>query len=230
MGYKKEIINSQRSLNVISKNNKEIITKAKYGPSKEIRIPLILTENLSFFVASIIGDGHLKKDKFQISIENSNKELINYIQKICKELFNKSLNIHPIKIRKNRKPTFKLNIDSKSIYNLLNKVFEIPSGKKSNIVKVPYYIKKSNKKIKLAFLKGIMATEGGKRKRGYGLSTASKELWEDLMKLFNNIKIVVLKDKWIYQKYKKEYYGISFKEKYMKLLMWECQSGQMGNV
>ena len=105
---------------------------------------------------------------------------------------------------------------------------EIPYGKKSHIVKVPEIIKNSNKLIKIAFLQGIMMTEGGKRKRGYGLSTASNQLWKDLIQLFSDVGIQVRKDKWTHKRYKKEYYGISFKVEEYSTLMRECQSGQMG--
>ncbi len=230
MAYIKDVLDSQKDLRLISREKDKIITKAKYGPSKPTQIPLKLSEDLSFFIASIIGDGHLKKDKFQISIELSDKLLLNKLNKICKDLFGREFNIHPIKLRNNKKPTSAIYMDSKQIYNLLNKVFEIPVGKKSHIVKVPIYILNSNRKIKIAFLKGIMATEGGRRKRGFGLSTASKNLWEGLIKLFNDVGIAVLKDKWVYKKYKKMYYGISFKEKYIPLLTWVCRSGQTGDV
>lgn len=218
MDYKEKVINSQKELKLISKNENEIITKAKYGPSKETKIPLNLEEDLAFFVATIIGDGHLKKSKFQTSIELTDERLLNYIKKMCERLFDRKFNINKVKIRKGRKPTFVMLIDSKAIHNFLIEVFEIPSGKKSHIVKVPEHIKNSNEKIKLSFLKGIMATEGGKRRRGYGLSTASENLWKDLIILFEEINIPVLKDKWIYQKYKKEYYGISFRKEHMKKL------------
>lgn len=219
--YKKEIINSQSELKIITKSSKEIITKAKYGPSKKTKIPLYINEDLAFLIGAIIGDGHLKKSKFQITIELTNKRLIDYISKICENLFNRKFNVRFVKLREGKMQSYHMCIDSKSIYNLLNKVFEIPFGKKSHIVKVPQHIIKSNKQIKLAFLRGIMATEGGKRRRGFGLSTASKQLWKDLDIIFKDLGIPILKDKWIYKKYQKEYYGISSKKEYMNLLMWE---------
>src|SRR3989304_7384828 len=215
--YKRDVIHSQKELNIISKTNKEIVTKAKYGPSKLTKIPLNLSRELVFLVGAIIGDGHLKKDKFQISIELSNYKLIRNIQQICKSLFNREFNINKVKKRENKKQTFSLLMDSKSISRLFEKVFEIPNGKKSNIVWVPFNIKKANKKIKIAFLKGIMETEGGKRRRGFGLSTASKRLWKDLILIFEDVGIPVLKDRWVY-KNKKEYYGIVFKSKYMPII------------
>ena len=230
MNYKEEILKSQRDLKIISMNKNEIITKAKYGPSKLTKIPFKLSEDLVFFVGAIIGDEHLKKDKLQISIELTNKELLIYIKNICKQLFNREFNLGKEIVREGKKNSWNMSIDSKSIYLLLKDVFEIPSGKKSNIVKVPRYIKNANKEIKTAFLKGIFATEGGKRKRGYGLSTASEELWKGLIILFNDINIPVLKDSWVYKKYKKKYYGLSFRKEYANQVMWECRSGQTGDV
>ncbi len=230
MKYKKSVLLSQKDLKVIKEDKEGIYVKAKYGPSKLTRIPFDLGEGLSFFVGAIIGDGHLKKDKLQVSIELSDKDLIIYLKDICKNLFDREFNILNVKLREGRKPTWVMRIDSKAIYNLLKDVFEISSGKKSHIVKVPGLIKESNDEIKISFLKGIMATEGGRRRRGYGLSTASEELWEGLIILFNEVNIPVLKDSWIYQKYKKKYYGICFRKEHMKRLMWECRSGQTGDA
>jgi intein/homing endonuclease len=218
MKFKEKIILSQKDLKLISKNNSQIIVKAKYGPSKPTAIPLGVDENFAFLVASIIGDGHIKKSKFQIAFECTNPRLNNLLKKICKEKFNREFNIKKIKERPGKKPSSILRIDSKAICKLLEGPFEIPRGKKSHLVKVPKIIKESNKSIKIAFLKGILATEGGKRRRGYGLSTASKELWLNLIEIFKELNIPVLTDKWTHQSYKKDYYGISFKECHLKRL------------
>ena len=230
MNYAKSAINSQKDLKLITKTKNYIITKAKYGPSKETKIPLKLTKELSFLVATIIGDGHLRKSKRQILIELTDISLLKRIQEYCIQTFNRKFNINPVKLRLGKKPSWQIPMDSKAIYNLLNQTFEIPIGKKSHIVKVPEFIKKSNKKIKKSFLQGIMLTEGGKRRRGYGLSTASKTLQEELFNLFADIGITTTKDKWLYKKYKKEYYGLIFKKEYYSFLMRECRSGQTGYV
>ena len=227
---KEKIKNSQRNLRLISENENEIYVKAKFGPSKETRIPLSMDENLSFFIASIIGDGHLRKEKFQISIELTEKKLLIYLKNICKKLFCREFNINKVKLREGRRQTYNMVMDSKAIYSLLNEVFGIPSGRKSHLVKIPEYIKNSDEKAKLSFLRGIMATEGGKRRRGYGLSTASENLWKDLISLFEELKIPILIDKWEHKKYRKIYYGLVFKKEYMPKLMWVCRSGQTGDV
>ena len=230
MDIQKEVLDSQRELKTIKTNKWGIITKARFGPSKETKIPFLLNEELSFFAATIIGDGHLRKSKLQITIELSNRELIEYIKETCIKIFNRNFNIYPVKQREGRKQTYHMLMDSKAIYSLLNKVFEIPVGNKSNIVVIPELIKKSNDSIKSAFLIGIMLTEGGNRRRGIGLSTSSKKLWEDLIQLFNQMGIKLYIDRWIYKKYNKEYYGFYFKRECLPILTQKCKNYEMNKI
>jgi hypothetical protein len=230
MDLKKIIIESQKELKILKTNNEFLITKAKFGPSKETKIPLELEEKMSFFVATIIGDGHLKKEKFQIAVQLCNKKLIESIKETCMKLFNRDFNIHTIKDRQGKKPINQMVIDSKSIYLLLNQVFEVQKGKKSNIVCIPRVIKESNNSIKSAFIIGIMVTEGGSRRRGIGMSTSSKRLWIDLIKIFKDIGINVFTDKWIYKKYNKEYYGLYFKKEKINIILNECKDKELNSL
>lgn len=131
MEYEELIIESQRELNIIYKNNRKLITKAKFGPSKRTEIPLEINEEISLLASSIIGDGHLKRSKFQITLEATNPNLPKMIQKICLNQFNRNFNITPVKPRIGKKDTTNIRIDSKSIYCFLNKALEIPIGKKA---------------------------------------------------------------------------------------------------
>lgn len=225
-----KIKNSQTDLKLISENEEYLLVKAKFGPSKITKIPLALNEELAFLVGAIIGDGHLKKSKFQITLECTDEYLLKFIQKICRDLFERKFNINKVKKRKGKKSSKTIIIDSKAIHNLLNKVFEIPIGRKSSIVKIPEIIKHSNASIISSFIIGILLTEGGKRRGGVGISTASKELWEGLIEIFQSIDIKILKDEWIYKKYNKKYYGITFKPQNLEIIMRECRSGQTGQI
>lgn len=228
MGYKEAVIKSLKSLNLINRNKKVIVVKAKFGPSRETKIPLTINEEMSCLTAAIIGDGHLKKEKLQISLDGFDKDLINEFRDISNKLFNRNFNVtHWTERNKER---YCLRIDSKAIYNLFREVFKISSGKKSNIVKAPRYIKESNKSIKSAFLIGIMVTEGGRRKRGFGLSTSSKELWKDLSYLFIDVGFTIKTDRWIHKKYKREYYGISFKKNNLKMLLDKCKNKKIRDI
>jgi intein/homing endonuclease len=216
----KELIKLYKDeMNIINSDVRGLTVKARRGPSKETRIPLYVNENLSFFVATIIGDGHIKKDKEQTSIELSNKNLIELIRHNCFIIFERKFNICMIKRREGKKQTFTIYMDSKGIRLLLNHKFSIPRGKKSNIVEVPEVIKKSNKDIKAAFIAGIMLTEGGKRRRGFGLSSASSVLQKDLIQLLSDLGIQTSTDKWINKKNEKEYYGLVFKKENMNQIL-----------
>jgi len=230
MTYIQDILDSQKELKIISRTKEEIICKAKRGPSKITRIPLKMSENLIFLIAAIMGDGHLKKHKMQITFECTNKVLIEKLKYIFKSTFKRNFNIYSVKARLGRLPSFHMCIDSKSIYNFFKVVFQIPSGKKSDIVKVPKYVQISNKSIKTAFLIGILVTEGGKRRRGFGLSTASNDLWGGIIMLFANLHIPIFTDKWIYKKYNKEYYGISFKKKEILKIANKCKNKNIGRI
>lgn len=221
MDYRKKVIKCLTGLKILSKNNSYFITRANYGPSKPTRIPLIIDEKLACFIAAIIGDGHLNIDKMQIRIDGFNKDLLDAFKSLSKMLFDRMFNI--TSWLEKEKPRYCLRMDSKALYLLFNKVFEIPYGKKSDIVKVPNYIFIQNKSIKAAFIIGLLVTEGGSRRRGIGLSTASKSLWEDLSRLFADLSLRISRDKWIYKKYNREYYGISFLKKRMSILKEACQ-------
>ena len=227
---KNKILKSQKELRTIKIEKNRIYVKARFGPSKITKIPFHINEELAFFIATIIGDGHLKKSKKQITIELTDKYILEEIKRICLQTFEREFNICDIKKRKDRKQSYNINMDSKAIHNLLNQVYGIQIGKKSHIVQIPDIIKKSNKSIKSAFLIGIMVTEGGKRRRQYGLSTASENLWNDLINLFSEINISTSKDKWIYKKYEKEYYGLIFRKDKLPILIKKCKNDIISKV
>jgi len=105
MNFRKKVLQSQEELKTIQINEDNIVTKAKFGPSKETKIPFLLDEPLAFFVASIIGDGHLRKSKLQISMELSNKNILEYVKDICFKLFDRKFTISSVKLREGRKQT-----------------------------------------------------------------------------------------------------------------------------
>ena len=230
MEYKKKVINSQNDLKIIKRTKERLEVIAKRGPSKKTTIPLKIEEKMAFLCGTIIGDGHLKKKKLQITLENTNLKLIDAIKGITKELFNRKFKYTLRKKRKNKKQSWEIRIDSKAIYNLMLIVFKIPSGKKSDIVKIPFEFKRGKNSIKAAFLIGIIVTEGGYRKRGYGLTTASKQLRDNVVKLLNDLKIKALKDEWTNKKYNKKYYGLSFRKEEKKKIILACKDKKVRKI
>ncbi len=183
---------------------------------------------MACFIAAIIGDGHLRKHKLQIVLDGFNKNLINNFKILSQKLFGRDFNV--VHWMERGKERYRLTMDSKAIYLLLNEVFEVQSGKKSNIVGIPVQIKNSSLSVKCAFVIGLIVTEGGRRRRGFGMSTSSKKLWFDLIEIFQDIGIKISKDKWIYKKYNKEYYGISFLKSRLVILIDGCKDEEIKNI
>ena len=218
-------------MRLISLNKDNIFVQAKYGPSKVVKLPLKISDDLSCLVAFIIGDGHLLKNKFRTSIESSNKNLLLIASKIVKDLFNIKTSIKKIKKRDRKKQTYHLTIYSKAIQELLSIIFKIPRGKKSNIVRVPKQISLRDKKIKGAFIIGLLAAEGSRRgKYNVRICSASIGLLEDVKKILKDLKIDSKIESWINKKYKKEYYSIFFERNSLNSLMRRCRSGQTGQI
>lgn len=230
MEYRKRVEETLRKIIIKERNEDNLLVHSLRGPRRIVRVPLILDEKLSFLCGVIIGDGHLRLDKKKISIELTDYNLLFSIKEIFTELFSKELNITKRKTREGHKDSYVLGIDSRAIYDLMNLVFGISSGKKSNYVGIPELIISSDLSIKSAFLAGILVTEGGKRKRGIGLSTSSKRLWEDLLRVFSEMSLKILKDKWVNEKYEKEYYGISFSKETLASIVQNCRDSRIKEI
>jgi len=231
MSYKNEVFCLSNRMRLISINTNSIRVQAKYGPSKVVQLPLFISNDLSCLMAFIIGDGHLSKHKFKTSIESSNKEILISLSKIVKSLFNTKILIKKIKKRAGKKQTYHLTIYSKAVQELLNLVFGIPKGKKSDFVRIPKHILLANKEIKSAFISGLLAAEGSRKgKRRIRLCSASKHLLLDTQSILKDLKIKSSIESWINKKYKKEYYSLSFRRNHLTSLMRGCRSGQTGQI
>ncbi|MBI5872515.1 hypothetical protein HZB88_05555 [archaeon] len=190
MDYQKGVLELSNRMRVVSIDKNTVYLQARYGPSPIVKIPLKISEDLSCFVAIVIGDGHLKKNKFVTSIEVSNRKLLVILSKIIFKLFSIRTVIKKVKKRMGKKQTYHLTIYSKAVQELLNIIFGIPRGKKSSIVNIPRPILLENKNIQSSFMVGLLVTEGSKKgRRRVRISTSSKVLTMGIQKVLNNFGI-----------------------------------------
>lgn len=164
--------NSQVSFSVLMKFEKEyqvevekIIKEIKYVTSKsspnKIKIPELDPE-IAYLVGYVSGDGHIRvplknRDHWEIIVESwTDESRLDYINEILKRKFN----LTGIKTKNKTRPGYRLYINSKVVHKILTKVFEIPMGKKSDIIEVSKIIDKSNSKIKRKYLQGWFDAEG----------------------------------------------------------------------
>ncbi len=207
-----DLLNRTKNVRIVKIETNKIVVDIIKGSNKRFSIPCKLSNDLAYLVAAIICDGHIRKDKYRIMFEITNKKIFdNFSQKICNVFDIKPKYKLIIDKRKDRKPRYRIDINGKPIIVFLNYFFDIPRGKKSNSVKVPSLINKSTKKIKKAFIQGVFDTDGGKRHRGWGLSSKSIMFRDGIFCMLSEFGFDVRKDEWINKKYNLKYYGLYFK-------------------
>jgi intein/homing endonuclease len=202
------------NVRILNKENDSVRVQIVKGSNNIVSLPLSVSNDLSYIVAAVICDGHIKRDKYRVVFENVNLDTVKKFSRCLENVF--GINAYYFKIydkRKGRKLRYRIEINSKPLVVLLNKIFEIPRGKKSDKIKVPKVIKESNIEIKKSFIEGVFDTDGGKRHGTLGLSSKSKKFRDDVAVILNDLNIRVNKDEWINKVYKQKYYGFYFKVK-----------------
>jgi len=229
--YKTEVLKLAKIMRTDSLDGESIYLRAKYGPSKSVKVPLRMTEELVCLVGMIIGDGHLKKNQFTTTIEISNKRTLEILSQIIFQLFDIKTTVIPVRKRDGRLQTYHLTVYSKAVQELLSQVFEIPKGKKSNIVDVPKNVTIQEKSIQNAFIIGLLITEGSRKDRKrVRLASSSERLLRNTQKMLTNLNIQSYVTKWTYKKYKREFYELSFKKVYLDNLSERCKSEKVCQI
>ena len=97
-------------------------------------------------------------------------------------------------IRPKKNILYICTIESKTIYNFLNKEIGITNGKKAKIAKVPKLTKKNH----IYLLAGLLDSDGGRKGNCFGLSTASQELADFCINMFKRLNLSFHSCPWFY--------------------------------
>ncbi len=182
------------------------IERSKSDIRRNIAFPEFLTEDLAEFIGIMVGDGHLHfsvgkqlsggpliRSDICISFNQKEQSYINFVNNLFYSLFNLKMKYQVEK----RSMAAILRAHSKGLVQFLNKICEIPLNKKSDHVKIPTIIRSSDKKVKVAFLRGLADTDFSisfryRQGKGHIYPTIkagfkSKNLVEDLENLFADI-------------------------------------------
>jgi len=153
------------------------------------------SEDLALFLGMFAGDGCLTIGHngfgyrtYPVCFVNTNIDYINLFTNLFYKLFKIKGSISVCK-RQNKKDLWCFQKCSFQIYNLINREFEIPVGKKARIVRIPSFIMKGSQELQRHFFYGLLITDGSLRKRGdimfhsssqnliYDLKDLVKSLW-----------------------------------------------------
>ncbi len=156
--------------------------KQRGKSSNSIRLPIYF-EDFYYLAGLFVGDGYHKK--FIVG----KKELMNRFIKICK-----SLGISLTFREYDRTPEI---VTNETLVQVLSLLFDYPLKNKSHSVKISEFVSQSPDKYISKFIKGYFDTDGcvEKGRRAITISSASKQMIDDLQLLLLRFGCVSIKEK-----------------------------------
>lgn len=216
MDFQKFVKIIMRDTEIITKRrHRNLFVRPRRGTKRFVRIPLKNSPELCFLSGSIIGDGHLKKVKFGITIEMTDKKILKLIKSKFESVFLLKLKMYKIRDkRSNRKLRWLLKFQSKAIWLLFTKVFGIPSGKKSDTVTVPQIVLNSQKwECKKQFIGGLFLSDGGTSGKRISFTFSNKLVCNQVKRILNQFGISCWISKWTHNISKKKVFNIFISSK-----------------
>ncbi len=150
------------------------------------RIPLETSADLAEFLGYVWGDGHLEKG--YVDVTNEDTEILSRIAELSQKLFGLQT-----KIRKEKRSPklFRAIIASKTLVAILNTLYELPFGKKSNKIGMPAFLLTAPKNVSAAFLQAYFDCDGfiAKNTRSIEMVSASESFARGLHYLLRKHEI-----------------------------------------
>jgi SpoVR like protein/LAGLIDADG-like domain len=116
--------------------------------------PLVLTEDFSYWLGVLIGDGNMTSDHRYVSIVNTDEELLTNFQKIGENLFGLSAK------RKDEPTKSRIFFYSLTLIKWLNENLNIKIGYAAPIKEVPSLVLQSPKSVIASFVRGLFDADG----------------------------------------------------------------------
>jgi len=161
---------------------------------RKIKLPTDITADLAYLIGYVIGDGCLsgknliKRSQFRIRIASDTKKFLN---QIINPLFHQLFSIKGRIYKITNSQCYELSVQSKVLYLFLNKICDIPIGKKKGKLTIPTIISKGSKKIKFAFISGFFDADGCiyEKQKAIIFAQADRKFLTMLRRLLNNLNI-----------------------------------------
>ena len=149
---------------------KELVFKSG---QRTMRFPCKLTVELAEFAGYVYGNGNLEKRA--IHFTNANVEIITRFVELSELLFGVKPRI--LREKTSNARVTRVSINSKVITAVFSKLFGLPQKKKTNVMKIPFFLMTSRKEVKTAFLRAFFDCVGiiASGHRCVEVATASKE-------------------------------------------------------
>jgi hypothetical protein len=116
-----------------------------------------MTLEIAYLIGLIITDGHIRANRSEVSIAQSNREMLEKVSKV----FAKAFGVRPNIVEGgHNKSDLKLVVYSSALRVFLSVVWGLPIGEKSYDVSVPHVIAHSARAVQMAFVAGCVDGDG----------------------------------------------------------------------
>ena len=165
--------------------------------SFDTMLPKRFSSDLFYMTGLIMGDGciPMKFNKsgrqYEVFVEKANYP---FIKGVVAPLFKSTFMLKNVKIRKQLtnidKTRYRAYFMSRIVYETLNKIFGIPAGKKSHIIRFPPVMEEMPFEFRMALFSGLVDTDWGRiRWNRFGTHMSSECLSKDYLELFRELDI-----------------------------------------
>lgn len=153
------------------------------------KIPDKLTSELCYFIGLLITDGHLvediKRGHYVLLLFTSYEEERDLILKLIKKLFDYNAYVRTRRVGFNKRDNYEIHINSKELLYYFKEVIGLPTGPKSNIVRIPKTFFNLDRELTVNFIRGILDGDGNiSLKKPINISSGSYGFLEDLQRIF----------------------------------------------
>lgn len=168
--------------------------KCKY--CQKPKIPKRFLPSFYYFLGLVTTDGHIQynRDKtwYNTSLYTSEREEVNLILNLIKNLFDYNSSVRKRKTCFSRRPNYQINISSKNVCEFLHKT-GIPYGAKSYTIRLPLLVQNCSEGDFWHYLRGVFDGDGCIIFSGYNntfkISSGSLKFIEDIKNKFENYGI-----------------------------------------
>jgi DNA polymerase elongation subunit (family B) len=121
---------------------------------------LDLDEDLGFFLGFYVADGSAGENFVRLDVGGNETEIVDHLSSIIKTKFG----LTPRLYKESKANMFVVQVNSVSLVQILNRIFELPSSSTAGKLKVPPLLFNASQEAILGFLSGLVAGDGSVNK------------------------------------------------------------------
>src|SRR6267143_5969703 len=147
----------------LPENSRELlIGRGRIGGGLVAWLPasLDLDEDLGFFLGFYVADGSAGENFIRLDVGGNESEIVDHLSSIIKTKFG----LTPRLYKESKANMFVVQVNSVSLVQILNRIFELPSSSTTGKLRVPPLLFNASQEAILGFISGLVAGDGSVNK------------------------------------------------------------------